>query len=171
MTYSLFLLAAGFAGLAALLVAALIYSRWPAWSKAVLVVLVSGFYYANYTALQGTVGWPTSEPIPEHFMLLGSSVREPDRASGDPGIIHLWVNSLAGAQPAHWPRAYELPYSRDLHYQLQEARKRQDEGIPQIGRRVYEPANAETPRERGSFARAKTTVKIEDLPDPVLPEK
>ena len=171
MNQAVLVLAACYALLAALLVAALVYSRWPAWLKLVLVVLVSGTYYLSYAGLERLLGWPTVERIPERFLLLASSVREPDRASGDPGVIHLWVNALAGARPAQEPRAYELPYSRELHYALQEARKRQGEGIPQMGRRIYAPPAEDVLRDRTRFATSRETVHIENLPDPVLPEK
>ena len=40
-----------------------------------------------------------------------------------------------------------------------------------MGRRAYAPPGEEAVRDRRRFATSRETVRIEDLPDPVLPEK
>jgi hypothetical protein len=61
-------------------------------------------------------GWPTSGRLPAHADVVSAVVREPDPATADRGRIFLWLDV---GRPS--PRAYELPYSRSLHEQVQRA--------------------------------------------------
>lgn len=165
MTLSLVL---SFCGLVLLCTLALLWSRWPAWLKGMLLAGVTVFYfYADGLAHQ-MWGWPSADPLPERFVLLATVVDEPTTKS--PGALFLWVNQLDNGKPTLEPRAYRLPYTKDLHAQLNEGMKRVRQGVSQMG--VAEPKKGSN---KGlSWLRAanqEQVVKIRDLPVPQLPEK
>ena len=61
-------------------------------------------------------GWPSGARLPAHAEVVSALVREPDPATADKGRIYLWLDVGRSA-----PRAFELPYSRSLHEQVQRA--------------------------------------------------
>lgn len=164
-------LLAGYLALAVLLLNLNLYTRWPVWVKVLMVLVVTGFYFVTYRSLEGLRGWPTQAALPERFLVIASSVREPDKSTGDAGLVHIWITDLADNRPNDLPRAYEIPYSNALHYQLMEARKRMQEGVPQIGRTVAVLSAQGRPRDTSRVAEEASPIVIEDLPDPSLPEK
>jgi hypothetical protein len=156
-----------FVALAFLLLLALLASRWPAWAKGLLVVGVTGLYFAAESALLAVWGWPSRQVLPERFVLLALVVEEPGKQRD--GALYVWVNALEGGRPVAQPRAYALPYTKDLHALFDEGMKKARQGITQMG--------SATPKagSRGlSWLRPGATdqdVKIRDLPLPQLPEK
>jgi hypothetical protein len=68
------------------------------------------------------------------------------------------------------PRAYQLPYTRKLHMQVEEGIKKGRDGISQLG-----TAEAKAGNGRGlGWLRPgndEQEIKISDLPSPQLPEK
>lgn len=164
-------LLAAYLVLAVLLLNLNLYTRWPVWVKTLLVLAVTGFYFVTYRSLEDLRGWPTQSALPERFLVIASSVREPDKSSGDAGLVHIWVTDLADNRPHDLPRAYEMPYTRTLHYQLLEARKRMQEGVPQIGRTVPVLTVQGRPRDTSRMGEEQSPILIENLPDPSLPEK
>lgn len=165
-------LSLAYVALAALLAGLVVLSHWPLWIRAGCVVLVTGFYFVTYISLNGMLGWPTRDLLPKRFLLVASSVREPDKTSGDDGLIHVWVTSLDGDRPAAEPRAFELPYSAELHGQLEDALKNQRKGNVQIGTAIaVDGSGREIPTDTSQLARQTQRIEIGDLPDPRLPEK
>ena len=61
-------------------------------------------------------GWPSSARLPAHADLVSALVREPDPAAADKGRVFLWLDVGRSS-----PRAFELPYSRPLHQQVERA--------------------------------------------------
>jgi hypothetical protein len=157
-----------FVALAAVCALALVASRWPRWAKALLVAGVTGLYFAAERALDDTWGWPSRAALPERFVLLAAVIEEPTK--GAPGALHVWVNALQDGRPAQQPRAFTLPYTRDLHAVLEEAMKKARQGITQMG-------SSEPRRGRDTFwnwlrpGSDEQQLKIGDLPVPQLPEK
>jgi hypothetical protein len=157
-----------FVTLAALAGAALVASRWPTWAKALLVAGVTALYFAAERALDDTWGWPSRGGLPERFVLLAAVIEEPAR--NDPGALYVWVNALQDGKPARQPRAFKLPYAKDLHALLEESMKKARQGVAQMG-------SAEPKRGRGAFynwlrpGSDEQQLKIRDLPVPQLPEK
>lgn len=101
------------------------------WSiKTGVILLALVFYIITLYSLPGFYGWPTKESLPQKFLLVGMDVREP-RNEADPGVIYMWVESLQGKE--NKPRAYELPYSRELHTRLTAAKKRMEFGHNMAG--------------------------------------
>jgi hypothetical protein len=64
-------------------------------------------------------GWPSRQALPERFVLLAVVIEEP--AKGKEGALFVWVNAIENGKPTAQPRAYRLPYTKDLHALLGEA--------------------------------------------------
>lgn len=159
-----------YVALGVLLLGLTINTRWPVWVKVVSILLVSALYFVTYRSLDGMQGWPTTASLPERFLLLASSVHEPDKTSGSKGMIYIWVTSLDDDIPAPEPRAYQLTYSSDMHTRFEEANKRIRDGVMQLGKSEW-VTGAESPRNLGRFAEKRKLIRLYDLPDPELPEK
>lgn len=156
-----------FAALALLCVLALLWSRWPLWLRTLLVVGVTGFYFYADDQVHGMWGWPSADALPERFVLLAAVIEEP--SSKTKGALYVWVNELKDGKPSAQPRAYQLPYAKDLHALLNEGMKKVRQGISQMG-----TAEPKTGPKGFSWLRPgsdEQNVKIRDLPVPQLPEK
>jgi hypothetical protein len=156
-----------FVVLAALATLALLFSRWPLWLRALLVAGVTGFYFYADDAVHNMWGWPSSDALPERFVLLATVIEEPSARSA--GALYVWLQALDNGKPGKAPRAYVLPYTKDLHSLLNEGMKKARQGVTQMG--TSEPK----PGKRGiSWLRPgsdEQVLKIRDLPTPQLPEK
>jgi hypothetical protein len=156
-----------FAALVLLCTLALLWSRWPAWLKGLLVIGVTGFYFYADGQVHGLAGWPSRDALPERFVLLAAVIEEPNAKSK--GALYVWVNELKDGKPSAQPRAYQLPYAKDLHALLNEGMKKVRQGISQMG-----TAEPKTGPKGFSWLRPgsdEQNVKIRDLPVPQLPEK
>jgi hypothetical protein len=128
-------LSIGYALLGLLLLLALTRTRLPWPVKAGAVVLTSAFYVLVYFRTAGLLGWSSPEPLPARFQLLWARSVEPNRALGEPGAVHLWVEELdADNFPSGVPRAYQRPYSTALARKVESARAEIGNGHPQGGR-------------------------------------
>lgn len=171
MDQALIYLCLAYAALGVLVLGLNIYSRWPLVVKLATILLVSGLYFVTWQALQGLQGWPTQDAMPQRFILLSTSVHEPNKTTGDAGVIQLWVTPIGpDDQPSRRPRAFAVPYSKDLHQEIAEAKRGMRNGILQLGtaRAVKDPQQV---RDSTRFARAVQKITFQDLPDPALPEK
>lgn len=155
------------AALAFLCLLALLWSRWPAWIKAGLVLAVTLFYFTADDIAHRLVGWPAADPLPARFVLLAAVFDEPNAKSA--GGLYLWVNAIENGKPAREPRAYRLPYSKDLHSVLDEGLKKGRQGVTQMG--TAEPKGDAKGLSWLRPGRDEQVVKIRDLPAPQLPEK
>ena len=150
--------------LAALALAA---SHWPRWAKALVMVGVTGLYFWADAALDGVWGWPSRQSLPERFVLLAAVIEEPTKTNA--GALYVWVNALENGKPARQPRAYRLPYSKDLHALLDEGMKKVRQGVSQMG--SAEPRSGPKGLAWLRPGSEEQNVKIRDLPSPQLPEK
>ncbi len=94
------------------------------------------------------MGWPISQPIPDNSQVLAIRIKEPNPKHNDPGAIYFWVNikpsskspeqtlkallnpkSVFSYNSKTQPRAYQLPYSREMHKAIVEA-QRKAQGVP-----------------------------------------
>ena len=96
-------------------------------------------------SLQTFKGWPSNSFPAGEFQLHWAIVEEPNKKTGDPGSIYMWVSKTNeeerkgiirffinfGMGETNEPRAFKISYSRDLHTQIAEAQKR-----IMLGRRV-----------------------------------
>ena len=156
-----------FCALLLLCVLALLFSRWPAWLKGLLVVGITAFYFFADDAAHQMWGWPTSDALPARFVLLAAVIEEPTTKSA--GALYVWVNALENGKPSPLPRAYRLPYSKDLHALLNEGVKKARQGISQLGTSEPKVGKRGTPWLRPG--NDEQVLKIGDLPVPQLPEK
>ncbi|NDY90793.1 hypothetical protein [Ideonella livida] len=156
-----------FCALLLLLTLALLWSRWPAWLKTMLVVAVAGFYFVADDTVHQMWGWPAADPLPERFVLLAAVIEEPSQKT--PGALYVWVNALEDGKPAAQPRAYRLPYAKDLHALLNEGIKKSRQGVTQMG--TAEPKRGKKGLGWLRPGSDEQEVKIRDLPAPQLPEK
>jgi hypothetical protein len=156
-----------FAALLLLCLLALLQSRWPAWLRGLLVVGVSAFYFYADSAIHTLWGWPSGDALPERFVLLAAVIEEP--TAKREGALYVWVNAIEDGRPAAQPRAYQLPYAKDLHALLNEGLKKVRNGIAQLG-----TAEPKVGRKGLAWLRPgsdEQQVKLRDMPLPQLPEK
>ena len=158
----------GFAALLFVTLLALLWSRWPAWLKGVLVLGVTVLYFYGHEAVLAIWGIPSTDALPPRFVVMCAVVQEPNAKT--PGLLYMWVSPLTDNGPVLEPRAYKLPYSRKLHLQIEEGQKKGNSGIQQMG-----VAEAKAGAGKGlGFLRPgndEQENKIRDLPSPQLPEK
>ncbi len=146
---------------------ALLASRWPRWAKALLVAGVTGLYVYADAALNDVWGWPSRAALPERFVLLAAVIEEPTKTQA--GALYVWLQALEKGKPGQRPRAYVLPYTKDLHSLLNEGMKKARQGVTQMG-----TAEPKTGPKGLSWLRPgadEQTIKIRDMPAPQLPEK
>ncbi|MBP6225563.1 MAG: hypothetical protein KA439_10905 [Rhizobacter sp.] len=156
-----------FAALALLCVLALLWSRWPAWLKGILVVGVTVFYFYADSVVHQLSGWPSPDALPERFVLLAAVIEEPSARTD--GALYVWVNAIDDGKPTAQPRAYRLPYSKDVHSMLNEGIKKVRQGVSQMG--TSEPKVGKGGTSWLRPGNDEQVVKIRDLPVPQLPEK
>lgn len=171
MTEVLFGLVIAYVFLLALLMLMLLYTRWPWLLKAVMLLLVGGFYLLSYKVWQQAQGWPTTAALPERFLLHASVIEEPDQRKGSKGRIFVWASDLASHRPAAQPRAYRLPYDKALHSTLEDAMQNMRNGIVQLGHAREVTENPDQARDLTRFGEHRVQLEFSALPDPALPEK
>lgn len=140
---------------------------------------------------QELIGWPSEARVPERFQLDWGTVVEPDKLNGSPGSIYLWVEALdENNVPAGTPRAFRVPYSRDLADRIGHAKERIEQGKDQAGtardlnvpeappsqdrRLAGAPPRREEPGSPGdptAFIQHMPAIDFQDLPPPALPPK
>lgn len=158
----------GFAAVLFVTVLALIWSHWPAWLKGVLVTAVTVLYFFGHEAVHSIWGIPSTDALPPKFVMLAAVVQEPTNKT--PGLLYLWVSKISDNGPTLEPRAYQLPYSRKLHTQIDEGIKKGRDGVSQVGTAEVKAGNG---RGMGWLrpGNDEQEIKISDLPSPQLPEK
>jgi hypothetical protein len=158
-----------FAALLLLVLLALLSSRWPGWIKGVLVLAVTALYFFGNDAVHRIWGVPSSDALPERFVMLAAAVDEP--AGKNPGSIFMWVSVLHdGPAGKLEPRSYRVPYSKELHAQIDKGTRKGRDGISQMGTAEAKSGNS---RSAGWLkpGNDEQEIKIRDLPSPQLPEK
>jgi hypothetical protein len=119
--------------------------KW--WLKFILIVFVPLMGVLIWQSIDSYLGWPTGEEPPERFVLLWGVVYEPNPQTGFEGIIYVWgdpsvfldtnktetftfrYKDIFRYKPKEGePRAYKMPYSRDLQEGLEEAKKKVAKG-------------------------------------------
>lgn len=106
--------------------------RWPV--KVIAVVLTTGLYALTYQSVIGMMGWPADQKLPKNFQLHWGTVNEPDKFLGTAGNVFLWVEEIdAQNYPVGTPRAFKLPYSKELAEMVMKARANIEAGHQQAG--------------------------------------
>lgn len=160
-----------YVALAALVLGIFLLTRLPVWIKFISILLISSFYFLTYYSLQGLLGWPTQQKLPDTFQLLASSITEPNEDEGTAGRIHIWATAFVDNRPADEPRAYDLPYDLELHSALEAALKEQRRGNIQLGRKKEGETTDDIARDLTKYGQKREQFEFFDLPDPEVPEK
>jgi hypothetical protein len=156
--------------------------RWPI--KALAIGLALPAMLGTFLAVQAQLGWPSRHSLPEQFQLHAALIDEPSSSAAEGGAIYLWLTpwndaffqdgrpgadddaGLDSAVPSdRRPRAFDLPYSRDLHQQVEDMQERLARGDMVIGR--HQPRSSWERR----FGQQLGTVDLEAPPPPPLPAK
>ncbi len=129
-------IAMGFVLIAVLVLWFVIGSKGHWGIKAATMVLSLYFCLSVGFSISEFMGWPTDDKLPPKFLLHWAVIQEPDVKLGDEGSIYVWVRPINEPTIEHkeWsdyllsfydgksePRAYRIPYSRELHEQAQKA--------------------------------------------------
>lgn len=157
--------------LAALLLLALVYGRMNWMIKLILIGVSVGFYWISYINWQHAQGWPSQADLPKRFLFHAAVIEEPDETEGIKGRLFVWISDLTNDQPSDTPRAYVLPYDKDLHVKLDAAQRQMRNGNLQIGEVGGELFDPQATRDNTRIADKKIDLEFTDLPDPQLPEK
>ncbi len=116
--------------------------------KAILIPATVWYGLVLYYSVPNLMGWPISRTIPDNCQILATRIMEPDPKHNDPGAIYFWVDIKPGSKSPQQtlkaqlnpksvfshnsktlPRAYQLPYSRELHKAIADA-QRKAQGVP-----------------------------------------
>lgn len=136
MTVPILLLAGGFLLVGSLLLILNLESAWRWPVKAGMILMTGLATVAFGHAIGDLLGHPTPFDPPAHFQLHAALVEEPGRGAEDDGAIFLWLSrKTSDGLVVGSPRAYALPYSRDLHEEVARARLRLESGRPVEGAR------------------------------------
>jgi hypothetical protein len=169
MNESILLLVAANVVVLALLMLVLVFSRLHWILRLLLVLMVSGSYWIAYQGWDRAQGWPSSNAVPEKFLLHGAVIEEPNKEEGVSGTIFLWLSDLTEHQPAEQPRAYVMPYSKRLHNAAQEAIRHMRNGELQLGT-VLPELSAKQVKD-GNAGETPSLIEFTNLPKQALPEK
>jgi hypothetical protein len=191
MTLPLIGVAISYVVVAVLLLSLNLASRWHWGVKAAAIAVTTLFFGISYASIAGLVGWPSEARVPERFQLHWATVVEPDKLNGLPGSIYLWLESLDESNmPAGTPRAFRVPYTRELAERIAHAKERIEQGMDQAGtardldvpeglpgedrRLAGAPLRQNEPGSTGdptAFIQPMPAIEFEDMPPPALPPK
>lgn len=149
--------------LAVLLLSLNANTAWPWQIKAGAIVASMLTVAIGYFAVYRMLGLPTNREVPDNARLLWADVIEPRKGHSKAGAIYLWTKP-AGEEYAP-PRAYELPYDRELHDMVMAAIRRAETGIRQ-GIRINLDYDASKQGEGRGLP-----VNFYDIKPPTLPAK
>ncbi|MDR3475033.1 MAG: hypothetical protein P4M09_25560 [Devosia sp.] len=120
--------------LVVLLLSLNIFSLWKWWVKAGAIVIGCACVIAAYFSITAMIGWPTFTALPKRFNLVATRTVEPDRASGAPGHVYLWVEEInQNNVPIGAPRGYEVPYTVKLADDTKQAQDKINSGQQIMG--------------------------------------
>lgn len=102
--------------------------------KFIAVFVITGFYMIQYESLQQYTGWPSTDDLPEKFVLIASDVHEPNQKTGEKGVMYWWIRDSANVdQP---PRVYQLSYQPEVHKKAEQVIDEQKKGSQYVGRKA-----------------------------------
>jgi hypothetical protein len=134
MTWAIIGLTAGFMVVLVLLYLLLMRSNLGLSYKIIALAVSTLFYWIQYQSLQQYSGWPSTDKLPTEFILIASEIREPNKQTGETGVMYWWVKEGGtGSQP---PRVYQLPYMQDMHKKADQVIKEQKQGAQYLGKKT-----------------------------------
>lgn len=160
------------------------------WSIKFLLIGISvwvGIIILN--AINSYKGYPTSQEVPEKYLLHWVVISPPNKQKGTEGAIYLWVSALIETDKGILdykgtePRTYRLPYSNEIHIQMENILNRLMGGETVIGTKNKKGngngdgngrGNGEGDKENGGFGGFSIggqSYNFGPLPPAVYPEK
>ncbi len=129
-------------------------SLWKWWIKAGAIVIAIGGVAGLYFVITGVIGWASPGAMPARFSLLATRIVEPDKMTGAPGHIYLWIEEVDDRQIViSPPRAFEVPYQVEIATDVATAQAKLEGGGKVLGEFAAtgsEEANAaQTAQEQG----------------------
>jgi hypothetical protein len=116
--------------------------------KVLLITLTVWYGLVLYYTAPNLMGWPTPQAVPENSLVLAIRIKEPDTGIDDSGAIFLWISTPSTSKDSKkasesWfnpksifkydrqsdPRAYKLPYSREMHDAIIQAQRQAQETL------------------------------------------
>ncbi len=185
-------LTAAYAAVAMLLLSLNLTSLWRWWVKAAAIIVTTIFFGVTYDAINGLMGWPTTQRPAGRFNFISSQIAEPDRRLRTPGYIYLWADDLdANNVPSGKPRSYQLPYTDALARKVADAQEKRDRGVGVMGKvadtdaqmrneksgdakqgKMQNDKSRQSPAtDTVPFKEDGSDLSFEDLPPVLLPEK
>lgn len=133
-----------YAALAFLLLGLHLKSAWSWPAKTAVIGLALPATIGAFWAIQAQLGWPNPAPLPARFQLHAALVEEPVTTEDPNGAIFLWVTpwrdvlvqneyTTPSMPTSRRPRAFGLPYTRELHQEIDTMRERLARGELVIG--------------------------------------
>lgn len=115
MTQTILTLTIAYGLLAAIAMLLLFNSRIPGVLRGGLTVAVVVLMFLTYRGIGDLRGLPSDDVLPDKFRLYWAKIEEPDKLSGAPGSVFLWIRELdEDNYELGLPRAHKLPYSEEL---------------------------------------------------------
>ena len=149
---------------AGLLLSLNLHSAWSWRVKAIMNLVVVGFFWVTYTSWPGLLGWPTARELPRQFYLHAVNIDEPYR-------IYLWGTDLDHGLGTTTPRAFSLPYSTKLHDTVDKATRKLRKGLPVIGQVSKQAVDEEDLSLLEQTRTVDTDIVFIDAPDALVPGK
>lgn len=129
MTYVILALTGAYALVAAMLAYLLLLSRLHWVFKLLATATTVAAIPLTFWGVGELRGMPSDGEIPPSFRMLWAEVTEPNPLQGEKGRVFLWLHRLDDENyPVGLPRAYQLPYSEELHAKVNEVMVRITEG-------------------------------------------
>lgn len=123
-------------------------------TKVIAIILTCGFSISVYNGLESFRGWPTYDDVPDKFSIKWVIINEP-KSKTEEGNIFLWIDKVpeyAKKQIGEFenkekldpkkllyyngvdghPRAYRLPYSKEMHKMMQRVKAALKQGFPVV---------------------------------------
>lgn len=146
---------------------------WPWPVKASAIALTLPATVGTFLTVEAQIGWPSDASLPHAFQLHAVLVEEPSPGGQEKGVIFLWISPWgdAGSEGTLLetsnlrPRAFALPYSRELHKKIDAMRENLARGEMVTGRHDGRPG-----WER-RFGEQSGTIDLAVPPAPPLPKK
>lgn len=190
MTQTIITLTVGYALVAVLVALVVLQARFHWLIKGGLTLALAALLFLTYHGIGKLRGLPSDTNPPDRFRLYWAQIEEPDKLTGDPGAIFLWLGELdEDYYPVGQPRAHRLPYSDELAALVLEAQAKVAKG-EDIAGEVSEDEAEEDPAEtlaekameeaeQSNSSRIGTRVmsfdfgnlRFDTTPAPVTPEK
>jgi hypothetical protein len=157
MTLSILGLTLSYIAIAILLLVFLQFTSFHWFPKAIVITMVTVFYFVVYISYSELLGWPTGNRLPDHFKYHFSLIEEPSKTDlNSQGSIFLWVSKAGGGQSLTKPRAYRIPYSTETHKKLLVAQKKTQKGVEQLG----EVVNGESSVNENRYTTQKNNITV-----------